>query len=102
MERLVLIAKSHNQGLFYSKRFENEKDTVVFEQIINSQRRGSVITYVKENNSRHRWDVDVIDFNDGEKKASCLITNSRRNARLIAKDLKKYDNTLKIKINKIY
>lgn len=102
MKRLVLIARSYDQGLFYSKRFKTEEDAALYGQIISSQRKGTVITYVEEKNSGHCWDIAVIDSSNGEKKISYLLTNSRKNARSIARDLEKYDNTLKIKIYKIY
>lgn len=102
MERTILIAKSYDQGLFYSKKFKNETEAISYGEKINSQRKSDIITYIKEKYSNHRWDVDIIDFNSDKTLVSLIIVNSRKNARLIAKILKEYDDTLKIKINKIY
>lgn len=100
MERTILIAKSYDQGLFYSKKFKNEAEAISYGE--KTRRRSDIITYIKEKHSNHRWDVDIIDLNNETNKLSLIIVNSRKNARLIAKILKEYDDTLKIKINKIY
>lgn len=100
--RTIIIARSYSQELFYSKKFKNEKEAINHGERIVHQNKGCVITYLEEKNTGHRWKVDVIESVKEGLNISTLIVNSKKNAKLVTKILKEYDDTLKIDINKIY
>lgn len=100
--RTIIIARSYSQELFYSKKFKNEKEAISHGERITHQYKGCVITYLEEKNSGHRWEVDVIENVKEGLNISTLVVNSKKNAKLVAKALKEYDDTLKININKNY
>ena len=100
--KTIIIARSYSQELFYSKKFRNEKEAINYGERIVHQCKGCVITYLKEKSTGHRWEVDIIEHIKEGLNISTLIVNSKKNAKLAAKDLKEYDDTLRISINKIY
>lgn len=101
--KTIIIAKSYSQGLFYSKKFKNEKEAINHGERITHQYKGCVITYLKEKRNGHRWEIDVIgQIKDGIINISTLTVNSKKSAKLVVKNLKEYDDTLKTSINKIY
>ena len=100
--RIIIIARSYSQELFYSKKFKNEKEAINHGERIVHQNKGDVITYLVESNTGHRWEVDVIENIKEGLNISTLVVNSKKNAKLVAKALKEYDDTLKFNINKIY
>lgn len=100
--KTIIIARSYSQELFYSKKFKNEKEAICHGERISNQYKGDVITYIKEKRNGHRWNVDVYEQTKGGINISILAVNSKKNAKLVAKNLKEYDDTLKTYINKIY
>lgn len=100
--KTIIFARSYSQEMFYSKKFKNEKEAIAHGERITHQYKGCVITYLKEKKSGHRWEVDVIELINGGMNISTLVVNSKKNAKLAVKNLKEYDDTLKITINKIY
>ena len=100
--KTIIIARNYSHQLFYSKKFKNEKEAISHGQRIVCQNKGCVITYLKEKDSGHRWEVDVIELIKDEMNISSIIVNSKKGAKLVAKDLKEYDDTLKVYVNKIY
>lgn len=100
--KTIIIARSYSQELFYSKKFKNEKEAISHGERITHQYKGCVITYLKEKINGHRWEVDVIENTKGSMNISTLVVNSKKSAKLVAKNLKEYDDTLKTSINKIY
>ena len=98
----IIIARSYSQELFYSKKFKNEKEAINHGERITHQYKGCVITYLKEKKSGHRWDIDVIEYIKGCMNISTLVVNSKKSAKLVAKNLKEYDDTLKTLIYKVY
>lgn len=97
----ILIAKSYSREPYFSKKFKNEKDCLNFGEGFCRSNKGDIITYLKEKNRGHRWDIDIIDDNDGIIH-SCIFTNSKKNAIFAKKKLMEYDESLKIEITKIY
>lgn len=100
--RIIIIARNYSQGLFYSKKFKNEKEAINHGERIVHQNKGCVITYLEEKNNGHRWEVDVIEQVKETLYISTLVMNSKKSAKLVAEELKEYDDTLKVNINKIY
>lgn len=100
--RIIIIARSYSQELFYSKKFKNEREAINHGERITYQNKGCVITYLVESNTGHRWEVDVIENVKEGLNISTLVVNSKKNAKLVAKALKEHDDTLKINICKIY
>ena len=100
--RTIIIARSCSQELFYLKKFKNEKEAINHGERIAHQNKGDVITYLEEKKSGHRWEVDVIENVKEGLNISTLVVNSKKNAKLVAKSLKEYDDTLKINICKNY
>ncbi len=100
--KTIIIARSYSQELFYSKKFKNEKEAISHGERITHQYKGCVITYLKEKSTGHRWEIDIIEHIKDGINISTLIVNSKKSAKLVAKDLKEYDDTLKTYINKIY
>lgn len=100
--KTIIIARNYDQELFYSKKFKNEKEAICHGERIVHQFKGCVITYLKEKRNGHRWVVDVYEHTKGGLNISTLMVNSKKNATLAAKNLKEYDDTLNIYINKIY
>lgn len=100
--KTIIIARSYSQELFYLKKFKNEKEAINHGERITHQYKGCVITYLKEKRNGHRWDIDVIEHIKGNINISTLTVNSKKSTKLVAKNLKEYDDTLKILINKIY
>lgn len=98
----IIIARSYSQELFYSKKFKDENEAINHGERITQQHKGCVITYLKEKRNSHRWEVDVVEKTNGEMNISTLVVNSKKSAKLVAKNLKEYDDTLKISIYKIY
>ena len=98
----ITIVKSYVQELFYSKKFKEEKNAICFGERIEAQGKGVVITLINEKNSNHRWDIDVIEYINGEIFRSVIIVNSKKSAKFVTKKLKEYDDTLKTYITKIY
>ena len=100
--RTIIIARSYSQELFYSKKFKNEKEAIEHGERITHQYKGCVITYLKEKKTGHRWEIDVIEQIKSGINISTLIVNSKKSAKLVARELKEYDDSLKINICKIY
>lgn len=100
--RTIIIARSYSQELFYLKKFKNEKEAINHGERITYQYKGCVVTYLKEKKTGHRWEINVVESVKGGINISTLAVNSKKNAKLAAKDLKEYDDTLRIVINKIY
>lgn len=100
--KIAIIARSYSQELFYLKKFKNEKEAINHGERIVYQNKGCVITYFEEENSGHRWEVDVIEQVKGGINISTLVVNSKKNAKLVVEELKEYDDTLKIRYYKIY
>ena len=100
--KTIIIARSYSQELFYSKKFKNEKEAISHGERITHQCKGCVITYLKENNTGHRWEIDIIELLKDGINISTLVVNSKKNAKLVAENLKEYDDTLKIHIYKKY
>lgn len=98
----IIIARSYSQELFYSKKFKNEKEAIEHGERITYQYKGCVITYLKEKKTGHRWEIDVIEQVRSGMNVSTLIVNSKKSAKLVAKELKEYDDTLKTTIYRIY
>ena len=98
----IIIARSYSQELFYSKKFKNEKEAIEHGERITHQYKGCVITYLKEKKNGHRWEIDVIEQVRSGMNVSTLIVNSKKSAKLAAKELKEYDDSLKVNIYKIY
>lgn len=96
--RIIIIARSYSQELFYLKKFKNEKEAINHGERIVHQNKGCVITYLVESNTGHRWEVDVKEG----LNTSTLVVNSKKNAILVTKALKEHDDTLKVNICKIY
>ena len=100
--RIIIVARNYSQELFYSKKFENEKEAIIHGERIAHQNKGCVITYLEEKRNGHRWEIDVIEQIKGGINISTLTVNSKKSAKLVTKNLKEYDDTLKTSINKIY
>lgn len=100
--RIIVIARDYSQELFYSKKFNNEKEAINHGERIVHQNKGCVITYLVEVNTGHRWEVDVIENVKEGLNIFTLVVNSKKSANLVAKALKEYDDTLKFNICKIY
>lgn len=100
--KVMIIARSYSQELFYSKKFKSGKEAIDYGERITHQYKGCVITYLKEKRNGHRWEVDAIEHTKDGINISTIAVNSKRNAKLAAKYLKEYDDTLKTSINKIY
>lgn len=97
----ILIAKNYSQEVYFSKNFKNEADCLSFGENFCRRDKGDIITYLKKKGGRHRWDIDIIDDNEGVKH-SCIIVDSKKNAIFAKKKLMKYDDSLKIEITQIY
>lgn len=100
--KTTIIARNYSQELFYLKKFKNEKEAINHGERIAHQNKGDVITYLKEKRTGHRWEIDVIENVKEGLNISTLVVNSKKSAKLVAKVLKEYDDTLKVNINKIY
>lgn len=100
--KIVIIARNYSKKPFYLKKFKNEKEAINHGERIVHQNKGSVITYLEEERTGHRWEVDVIEYVKENLNISTLILNSKRNAKLVVEALKEYDDTLKSRICKIY
>lgn len=100
--KTIIIARNYSQELFYSKKFKNEKEAIIHGERITHQCKGCVITYLKEKRNGHRWEIDVIEQIKGGINISTIVVNSKKSAKLVAKNLKEYDDTLRININKNY
>lgn len=100
--KTIIIARNYSQELFYSKKFKNEKEAICHGEQVARQYKGCVITYLKEKRTGHRWVVDIYEQAKGRLNISSLMVNSKKNAILVAKNLKEYDDTLKVYVNKIY
>lgn len=99
---IIILAKDNLQGLFYLKKFKNEKEAVKYGKQITRQYKGYVITYAEEKKTSHRWGIDVFEHIKEDTICSTLVVNSKKSAKLVAESLKEYDDTLRIYINKIY
>ena len=100
--KTIIIARSYSQELFYSTKFKNEKEAINHGERIVHQNKGCVITYLKEKRTGHRWEIDVVEHIKSGINISILTVNSKKSAKLVAKNLKEYDDTLRISIIKIY
>ena len=100
--KTIIVARTYSQELFYSKKFKNEKEAINYGEQITHQHKGCVITYLKEKRNGHRWEIYVIEQTKKGIIISTLAVNSKKNAKLVAKNIKEYDDTLKTSINKIY
>lgn len=100
--KTIIVARSYSQELFYLKKFKNEKEAIAHGERITHQYKGCVITYLKEKKAGHRWEVEVVEHVKSGINISNLIVNSKKSAKLVAKGLKEYDDTLRTYINKIY
>lgn len=100
--KTIILARSYSQELFYLKKFENEEEAINHGERIVHQCKGCIITYLQEKRTGHRWDVDIVEQAKDGMNISNLIVNSKKNAKLVEKNLKEYDGTLKIYTTKIY
>lgn len=100
--KTIIIARNYSQELFYLKKFKNEKEAINHGERIVHQYKGCVITYLKEKRTGHRWEANIVEHIKDGINISTLIVNTKKNAKLVAKALKEYDDTLRITINKIY
>lgn len=100
--KTIIIARSYSQELFYLKKFKNEKEAISHRERIVHQCKGCVIACLEEKRTGHRWDVDVFEHVKGDINISTLVLNSKKSAKLVAKYLKEYDDTLRTYISKIY
>lgn len=100
--KTIVIARSYSEELFYSKKFRNEKEAISYGERIVHQYKGCIITYLKEKSTGHRWEVDIFEHIKRGLNISTLVVNSKKSAKLVAENLKEYDDTLRISINKIY
>ena len=98
----IIIAKDYLQGLFYFKKFKNGKEAIKYGEQTVRQFKGYVITYIEEKKTGHRWEIDVFEHTKKDTICSTLIVDSKKSAKLVAENLKEYDDTLRIYINKIY
>ena len=62
----------------------------------------TIITYLKEKRTGHRWEINVVEHIKSGINISILTVNSKKSAKLVAENLKEYDDTLRISIIKIY
>lgn len=99
--RTILIAKNYNPEHFYSRMFIRESDAIIHGERIVHQDKGDVITYIRETDNHHRWDIEIVDDNRGII-FSTVTVNSKKSAKFAAKALREYDESLKIEITKIY
>ena len=100
--KTIIFARIYNQRLFYSKKFKNKKEAINHGEQIAHQYKGCFITYLEEKRNGHRWKINIIEQIKGGVNISTLAVNSKKSAKLVATNLKEYDDTLKISINKIY
>lgn len=100
--KTIIVARSYSQELFYLKKFKNEKEAIAHGERITHQYKGCVITYLKEKRTGHRWEVDVAEHVKSGINISTLIMYSKKSAKLVAKNLKEYDDSLRTSITKIY
>lgn len=100
--KTIVIARSYSQEQFYLKRFKDEKEAINHGERITHQYKGCVITYLKERSTGHRWEVDAIELVKSGINISTLVVYSKKSAKLVAENLKEYDETLKICIYKKY
>lgn len=98
----IIIAKDYLQGKFFSKRFKNGKEAIKHGEQIARQYKGYVVTYLEEKKVNHRWDIDVFEYTKEDTIYSTLVVSSKKSAKLVAENLKEYDDTLRIYICKIY
>lgn len=100
--KTIIIARNYSQELFYSTKFKNEKEAINHGERIVHQNKGCVITYLNEKRTGHRWEIDIAEHIKSGINISTLIVNSKKSAKLVAKSLKEYDDTLRTSITKIY
>lgn len=100
--KTIIIARNDSQKLFYSKKFKNGKEAISYGVRMAHQNEGRVITSLKEKRNGHRWEIYIIEQSKGDINISALAVNSKKSAKLVVKDLKEYDDTLKAQIKKIY
>lgn len=98
----TIIARSYIQGQFYSKKFKNGKEAIKHGEQISRQYKGYVVTYIEEKKTGHRWDIDVFEYTKEDTIFSTLVVNSKKSAKLVAENLKEYDDGLRVYICKIY
>lgn len=98
----IIIARDHTQGMFYSKRFKDGKEAIQYGEQISRQYKGYVVTYIEEKKTGHRWDIDVFEYAKEDTIFSTLVVNSKKSAKLVAENLREYDDGLRIYICKIY
>lgn len=99
---IIILVKDNLQDLFYLKKFKNVEGAIKHGEQIARQYKGHVITFVEEKKNGHRWTIDVFEHTKKDTICSTLIVNSKKSAKLVAKRLKEYDDTLRIYVNKIY
>ena len=100
--KIVIIARNYSKKLFYLKKFKNEKEAINYGERIVHQNKGCVITYLEEEKTGHRWEVDVFEYVKENLNISTLVLNSKRNAKLVVEALKEYDDTLVSRYCKFY
>ena len=99
--RHILIAKRYSDNEFFMKISDNNQDMVSRSEMVVHRNIGDVITHVIEKESGHRYFLDIKGA-DHPKLNTNIKLCCKRSAKLVAKNLKEYDDTLKIYINQIY
>lgn len=98
----IVIARNYDQELFYLKKFKNKYEAIAHGERITFQYKGCVIAYIKEKKTGHRWEVDIVESNNEGINISTIVVYSKKSAKLAAKKIEEYDNTIKTRISKIY
>lgn len=98
----IIVARDFTEGQFYSKKFKDGKEAIKHGEQITRQYKGCVITYLEEKKTGHRWDIDVFEYTKEDTIFSTLVVSSKKSAKLVAENLREYDDGLRLYICKIY
>lgn len=101
--RFKLITWNIEEECIFSREFKSENRAIETAQALGNRRNDphDVIVILRTKKTGHRWDLTVWDI-DKPQKIRDISFYSKKDAIFAIKDIKEYDDTLKVNLIKIY
>lgn len=101
--KFKLLTWNIDEECIFSKEFKNENEAIGAAQALGNRRvhPHNVIVILRTKKTGHRWNLDIWDI-DKPQKMKHIPFYSKKDAIFAIKEIKEYDDTLKVNLTKIY
>ena len=101
--RVTLITRHTGVDKFWSRNFRTIEEAIEIGEILKNRRfeRHEIIGVVKNRNNGHRWSLQLWRP-ENPKSMGEIVFCSKKDSIFAIKRIKEYDDTLKVKLTKIY